>query len=752
MPGNSDFGAADTLFPRLVTASFLNDADNDTINLGPGGVVTNNNYGNAGNVADADPRIISNLIVDMSLNNPAAVAAALKYAGIEGAEATAAAADIATARALVQSTSAGVGPAAAAEAAALAALNSATTALNAAIAADTAAQATFTAYTAAIALAPASATAATEARDAVTLFASLVGPTAEAGDLALLGAAITEATEAQTAAAAVLAVLASGPNVTAADLATATANSVNAALLVTQLTNLQTALNLDPNVNAPDVAAAAGLGITNVIAANAVASSLNDANSLGQATTNAATAAGNLTTANAAFTSAQNTYDAAVIASDAADTAGAAAASDFAALLDGLGVILNDGGSLVIPNTAPDEGLSAPFNSWFTLFGQFFDHGLDLVTKGQNGFVFVPLEADDPLVTHGPDGVAGTGDEVTNPSLQFMALKRATPDGTEHTNTTTSWIDQNQTYTSHASHQVFLREYELRDIPGDVLGPVAVATGGLLEAANGGPANWAQVKDQAATMLGITLTDYDIVNVPKLVTDEYGKFIPGANGFAQIETASGIVEGVAGGLALPLDTIRTGHAFLDDIAHAAVPFHSQTGVALAADDDNATGLSQAGRYDDELLDAHKITGDGRGNENIGPDDRPPRVPFGDTTAWLNTRRKSRCLPAIETGGQAGLDFLNEWLDPAFQVAALPANQAEIDSFVWDGERVFQAAKFGTEMQYQHLVFEEFARKVQPLDRPLRALQRRHRSFDRRRVRARRLSLRSLDAERRRRPT
>ena len=33
--------------------------------------------------------------------------------------------------------------------------------------------------------------------------------------------------------------------------------------------------------------------------------------------------------------------------------------------------------------------------------------------------------------------------------------------------------------------------------------------------------------------------------------------------------------------------------------------------------------------------------------------------------------------------------------------------------VWDGERLFQAAKFGTEMQYQHLVFEEFARKIQP---------------------------------------
>ena len=41
----------------------------------PGGVITNTDYGTAGNVADADPRIISNLIADMTSNNPAAVQA-----------------------------------------------------------------------------------------------------------------------------------------------------------------------------------------------------------------------------------------------------------------------------------------------------------------------------------------------------------------------------------------------------------------------------------------------------------------------------------------------------------------------------------------------------------------------------------------------------------------------------------------------------------------------------------------------------
>ena len=33
------------------------------------------------------------------------------------------------------------------------------------------------------------------------------------------------------------------------------------------------------------------------------------------------------------------------------------------------------------------------------------------------------------------------------------------------------------------------------------------------------------------------------------------------------------------------------------------------------------------------------------------------------------------------------------------------------------ERLFQAARFVTEMEYQHLVFEEFGRKIQPAIKP-----------------------------------
>ena len=107
-------------------------------------------------------------------------------------------------------------------------------------------------------------------------------------------------------------------------------------------------------------------------------------------------------------------------------------------------------GSISIPNVAPDTGLSAPYNSWFTLFGQFFDHGLDLVNKGGNGTVLIPLKTDDPKYRPGS-------------STNFMVLTRATHDGDhEAKNKTSPFVDQSQTYTSHPSHQVFLREYELR--------------------------------------------------------------------------------------------------------------------------------------------------------------------------------------------------------------------------------------------------------------------------------------------------
>ena len=54
-----------------------------------------------GTVVDADPRTISNLIADQTLNNPAAISAALTYAGIEGAAQMTAISQIQAARAAI---------------------------------------------------------------------------------------------------------------------------------------------------------------------------------------------------------------------------------------------------------------------------------------------------------------------------------------------------------------------------------------------------------------------------------------------------------------------------------------------------------------------------------------------------------------------------------------------------------------------------------------------------------------------------
>ncbi len=127
---------------------------------------------------------------------------------------------------------------------------------------------------------------------------------------------------------------------------------------------------------------------------------------------------------------------------------------------------------------------------------------------------------------------------------------------------------------------------------------------------------------------------------------------------------------------------------------------------LIADADNATGnVPGLGFYDNELLDAHYIAGDGRVNENIGLTAVHPV--FHSEHNRLVEHTKDVALATND------LAFLTEWLMPGTAPATFPVTPAEIAALQWNGERLFQAAKFGTEMQYQHLVFEEFARMVQP---------------------------------------
>ncbi|NUO90790.1 MAG: heme peroxidase [Dermatophilaceae bacterium] len=398
--------------------------------------------------------------------------------------------------------------------------------------------------------------------------------------------------------------------------------------------------------------------------------------------------------------------------------------------------------TLFIPNISTDTGLSPPFNSWFTFFGQFFDHGVDQTVKS-GGTVFVPLRPDDPLITLGPDGKPNTGDEVTDPHQQFMPLTRAQnqpgPDGIlgtaddvqDATNTDSPWVDQSQTYTSHAAHQIFLREYTLVNgkpqSTGRLLGGLAAG-----QTYPGSPddrtgmSTWASVKAQAASELGLLLKDKDVTNIPYVLADPYGEFTPGpARGLPQYMTKGPdgkaftaddvAVEGdLANPVPVPADVDYFDTPFLTDIAHNADPSPVDTDhnpatppVAPTPDPDNVPNPDfanqPAGTYDDEGLNAHFTCGDGRCNENIA---------LSAVHQIFHSEHNRLVADIQNTLNQPA----NAALKADFENVTPGADPNDPKPFTL-GDRYFQAARFVTEMEYQHLVFEEFARKVQPAVRP-----------------------------------
>jgi hypothetical protein len=231
---------------------------------------------------------------------------------------------------------------------------------------------------------------------------------------------------------------------------------------------------------------------------------------------------------------------------------------------------------------------------------------------------------------------------------------------------------QELTYASHPSHQIFLREYAP-----DTMG-IPAATGRLVDGIIGGYGgtgnvlcNWDQVKAQAASLLGIQLTDADIFNVPLLRTDAQGKFIPGPHGFPQLVMGLGpdrvantaddlVVEGnpfANGGAGVSITTVlRTGQAFLSEITHTA--------VAAPVDSSNH-----------RLLDRYLLCQAGHNRKVAEIQD-------------------ALIADALASGSNS---LLNRWLTTEVIGAADLSSQDVIAALAWNGERLFQAARFAAGM-------------------------------------------------------
>ena len=411
--------------------------------------------------------------------------------------------------------------------------------------------------------------------------------------------------------------------------------------------------------------------------------------------------------------------------------------------LDGLFGTADDTPVFFIPKRHAGRRAHRAVQAWFTFFGQFFDHGLDLVTKGGNDIDLHSVAAGRSARTLAPTAAPTNFHGLPPRCASFDAGDHPGPDGILGTPTTS-------TTTQH--HDAFRRpEPDLRlaslapGVPARLSSwtPTAHprATGKLIKNRDlGADGHFGTADDDTDRRHGDlggrqgagarhprhqpNRPDFD--NVPLLATDPYGNFIPGAHGFPQVVMKGPTASAARGRLprgrqpAAPIDltnAVRTGHQFLIDVAHNAVPVLDANGnLAPDADDEagNAVPFDPlTGRTSHTTTNCSTRTTSPATAAPTKTSASPPctRSSTPSTTGWsIKPRTLIRAQPTRPV-------YINQWLMPALRFD-VPARRPTSRQVVWNGERLFQAAKFGTEMQYQHLVFEEFARTVQPLVDPV----------------------------------
>ena len=407
----------------------------------------------------------------------------------------------------------------------------------------------------------------------------------------------------------------------------------------------------------------------------------------------------------------------------------------------------------------------APTNGWFAIFGQFFDHGLDLIGKGGQGTTIkIALATDDPLY-----GAIGSDGRPTT----SITIGRATVSGKDangnptYLNHTSPFIDQSQTYGSHAQMTNLLREWVSTDngvtfhagmelFDGQTLAtawkrPDGVMTtqtlptlnelrdhvldtnrdgltwedvldfrnrdanGDVLVGLGAGDSGQALILDMNPRFDGNRLdaaTAVGTSNVNALI-DAAVATLAGATppGFAFGRTGA---DGVSGGIQLVVSG-GAGAAF-------NVPDGAYTGASalmLWVNFANFSINAPAGAVHDAvgqiLLAAvgdHYIAGDGRVNENVALTaihhvfHEEHNFQIQNVINTINTQ-DAAASPATH-------DELHRW---QINTGTTDANGNFINSadgsIAWDQDKMFNAAKLIVEMEYQHAAVDQYARTITP---------------------------------------
>jgi Ca2+-binding RTX toxin-like protein len=425
-------------------------------------------------------------------------------------------------------------------------------------------------------------------------------------------------------------------------------------------------------------------------------------------------------------------------------------------------------------NVSTNAG-SPSLSGWQTLFGQFFDHGLDSIGKGGNRLspngtgakIIIPLAPDDPLYVltppnadgvralsisratvanpeqAGADGQFGTADDLLGAGTDG---KYGTADdgfGTanpEYNNHVSPYIDQSQTYGSSDDITNLLREWVVDPTTGNYAPGMRLFDGNSLS----NP--WQRNNpDGSVTLTQRTLptlnelraylhqTDRDDLTWEDIsnfrVRDEQGKVLDldgdPSNGIQAKSTDSALVLDF-------LPRLDLAHLNAPGLTPLASLFPSFSGniadyVNINSGQPTALGLANPDLVNEMLLRSigdHYIAGDGRANENFGL--TAIHHVWHEDHNWqidnlIETIAKQQAIDPTKAFAHAWQHAVTATGAPATGIQIVNGHYEDAQGnytdstgkIDWNQEKMFQSALAIVQMEYQHVAIDQYARGMSP---------------------------------------
>jgi Ca2+-binding RTX toxin-like protein len=378
----------------------------------------------------------------------------------------------------------------------------------------------------------------------------------------------------------------------------------------------------------------------------------------------------------------------------------------------------------------------APSNSFLAYFGQFFDHGLDFIDKGAAGTkIIIPLATDDPLYrapgTNGPDDPGNTRISVSRANVGgFDASGNA-----QWNNHTSPYIDQSQTYGSHAQMTSLLREWVSTD------GGLTFHAGAhLLDGTTS--AAWTNAWGESTTATLPTLNELRAHLVATGRDDlSWADVLNLRNRNADGDVDTGPSAGNSGQALLldmnpHFDSAHFTQGTIDVLAAAGIVAGLDGKYSLGADglgkiinfqtfepmSNAAWSPQQAAEYatlaNEVLLESvgdHYIAGDGRVNENVALTTIHHVFHEEHNFQVRNIQEAITGQDARAVAlGDTSHSVLHDWqVDTGTQDAGGNFTNGVGGPIAWDEAKLFDAAKLTVEMEYQHAAVDQYARTITP---------------------------------------